>query len=246
MNGSLGSVAPAQRLTLADLPGFLAKRLHVPPDHVGVVVDGKGRVRTLPPGQHRVIRLWRRLLGRVSDWQFYLLPGGSFPLRIPVPRLRAGDGEWVNVQVLVTLHITDPTRAGPLLIDPTRLAMGLSAEIEGPTRGAVAGWAGADLERPDVSERLSDLLHPILEAQLTLRGLALERIVSVSVRPYDETVTIARKKAELEAALAEVEMEQRMDRLSSQAELNEFVRHLEADYGLPGDVLRMAVEPPPH
>ncbi|MBN1954323.1 MAG: SPFH domain-containing protein [Anaerolineae bacterium] len=233
MNESMDRMALVQRLTLADLPGFLVKYLEVPPGHMGLVIDSRGNVQSLPPGRHRVVGLLRRLLGRVSDWRFAVLPGGSFPLRVPVPRLRAGDGGWVDAELLVTLRVADPQRvAAELAVTPADLAAALSAGLEAAARQAVANWAAEDLGREQVAGQLRALLRPALEAQVGALGLALDEIVALSLRPFDEAVDVARKMAELDAALAEVEMERRMAGLESDAEWQQFVHQLETDYGL--------------
>ncbi len=245
MNSSQTHITIGQQLTLADLPGFIAKRFEIPPGHVGLVVDGKGQARTLPPGQHKVIGFWRRLLGRVSDWQFAILPSGPFPLRVPVPRLRAGDGGWIDVEVLAMLRVSDPARAAATLAMTIDLAAALSAGMEGPARQAVSGWAAGDVNRPEIAGRLASLLRPALEAQVEGLGLALEQVVAVTACPSDEAVAVAQKMADIEAALAQVEMEKKMSQLGTEAEWRDFARQLEADYELPKDTLQGAMPAAP-
>lgn len=240
MNNSQSETPIGQQLTLANLPGFIAKRLEVGPGHAGLVVDGKGKMRTLPPGHHKVVGFWRRLTGRVSDWQFAVIPTGPAPLLVPVPHLRSGDGEWVDVTCGVTVRVADPQRfyaqflRGASGTTGAALAQHLSAAIEGAMRQAVAGWAADDLAQGAVDRQLVAGVHRALEPLTDSLGLALEEVRYVTVRPVEEPVEVARKQAELEAALAQVEMERRMSQLSTDAEWQEFVRQLEADYGLPG------------
>ncbi len=245
MDKSRDDISIGQRLTLADLPGFIAKQFEVPPGHIGLVVDGKGKTRTLPPGRHKVIGFWRRLLGRVSDWQFAILPSGPFPLRVPVPRLRAGDGGWIDVEVLAMLRVSDPARAAAALATPINLAAALSAGMEGPARQAVSGWAAGDVNRPEIAGRLASLLRPALEAQVEGLGLALEQVVAVTACLSDEAVAVAQKMADIEAALAQVEMEKKMSQLGTEAEWRDFARQLEADYELPKDTLQGAMPTAP-
>jgi len=240
MNNSPSETPIGRQLTLANLPGLVAKRLEVPPGHTGLVVDGKGRTRTLPPGRHKVVGFWRRLLGRVSDWQFAVIPTVPMPLLVPVPHLRSGDGEWMDVTCGLTVRVADPQRfyaqfvRGGSGTTGAALAQRLSAGIEGAVRQAVAGWAAEDLTSGAVNERLAAEVRRALEPLTDSLGLALEGVRYVTVLPVEEAVEVARKQAELEAMLAEVEMERRMSQLSTEAEWQEFVQQLEADYGLPG------------
>ncbi len=232
-------IAIGRRFTLADLPGFVTKRLDVPPDYTGLIIDGDGRTRTLPPGQHRVVSLWRRLFGRVSDWRFAIIPTSALSLIVPVQHLRTGDGEWVDVTCGVSVHVANPRRfyaqflhnAGGSTADLTKR---LSAGIDGAVRQAVAGWATDDLIRGAVSDRLAAEVRRALSPVADTLGLDVEGVRYVAVRPVDEAVDVARKQAELEAALDEVAMERRMSELATEAEWREFVQNLEADYDMPG------------
>lgn len=238
MNKSTLSQPLTRHLTLTDLPGIFVKRLEVPSGNTGIADDGRGNVRTFPPGHHTVVGIGTRLFGRASDWRFTLLLATPFVLRVPIPRLQAGDGTWIDVNVLLLLHVEDAVRAATACPGVmTELAAGLSAAMEAPVRQAVTGWAAGDLGRPEVNARLAAVVRPILEAQAQTWGLAVERLLAVTARPSAETVEEARKLAEIEAALAQVEMGKRMDALTSQAEWLDFVRTLEADYGLPAGAL---------
>jgi hypothetical protein len=225
-----------RRLTLANLPGFLAKSLDVPPGHVGLVVDGKGAVRVLPPGRHTVVGLLRRLFGSVSGWRFALVSTEPVSLLVEVGHVRAGDGEWVDVTCAATVRVADPQRfyAQAMHGEAGGIVQCLSASIEPAVRQAVAGWGSDDLVRGAVSDRLANEVRRALEPAAGGPGLKLEGLRYVAVRPADEALEVALGRAELEAALAEVEMDKKMSQLETQAEWQEFVRQLEADYKLPG------------
>jgi hypothetical protein len=250
MNESQHQTAIARRLTLTDLPGILAKRLEVPPGHVGVTVDGEGGIHTLPPGTHTAIGPLRRLFGRVSDWQFAVMPTGPTSLIVPVHHVRCGDGEWVDVTCGVTVRVADPQRFYAQVIQgadggPPGLTEQLSAGVDGAVRQAIAGWASQDLIKGAVSDRLSAEVRRALSPVADTLGLQLEGVRYVAVRPVEEAVDVARKQAELEAALADVAMERRMSELSTEAEWREFVLQLEADYELPQGALQAELEAPP-
>jgi hypothetical protein len=223
----------------ADLPGFVTKQLDVPPDHTGLIVDGDGRTRTLPPGQHRVVGLWRRLFGRVSDWRFAIIPTSPQALIVSVQHLRTGDGEWVDVTCGVSVRVADPHRFYAQFMrgsggSTAELTKRLSAGIDAAVRQAVAGWAADDLIRGTVSDRLAAEVRRALPPVADTLGLEIEGVRYVAVRPVDEAVDVARKQAELEAALDEVAMERQMSELATEAEWREFVQNLEADYDMPG------------
>ena len=232
-------VMVVRRLALGDLPGVAGKRLHVPPGRTALVTDGAGRTRRLAPGRHKVIGFWRGLFGRVSDYSFALLPSEPFPLRVPVPRLRSGDGGWVDVDLLARLRVADVERAAAAIAGEVELAADLSAALEDGATKAVAGWASSDLAKPEVSARLAAALRPALVAQLGELGLALERIVSVEAIPSEEAPARAQRLSALETALASSEMGRRMSALTDEAEWLDFVRQVEADYELePGTLQR--------
>jgi len=211
-------------LTLADLSGGLAKTLTVPQGYQGVALGAGGG--TYPAGEHKVITLGQRLLGKVSDRRWALLPAAPFAVRAPIPRLRAGDGTWVDVDVMLTLDVEQPTRAAstcPATV--TALAATLSEALEPAARQAVTVWASDDLGRPEVNGRLAAQLRPLLEAQAQTLGLKVERLLAISARPSEEALEAARQRDALE-------MERQMDALSTRAEWLDFVRAFKADFGL--------------
>jgi len=175
----------------------------------------------------------RRLFSRVSDWRFVLLPTNPFPFHVPIPRVRAGDGTWADLGLALVIRVADPASAAVALTDAEALATDLSVTLEEAVRSAVEQWAADDLGRPQATAELTQLLLPLLETQLQNRGLALDGIVSLTARPSDEAVELARKMAEVDVALAEVEMDRKMDALTSKAEWLQFARQVEADFDLP-------------
>lgn len=216
-------------LTLADLSGGLTKTLTVPQGYQGVALGGAGGA--YPAGEHKVITLGQRLLGKVSDRRWALLPAAPFAVRAPIPRLRAGDGTWVDVDVMLTLAVEQPIRVAttcPLTV--TGLAAALSEALEPAARQAMSAWAGDDLGRPEVNGRLAVQLRPLLEAQAQTLGLRVERLLAISARPSEEALEAARQRDTLE-------MERQMDALSTRAEWLDFVRAFKADFGLDATTL---------
>ena len=228
-----------RRLALGDLSGVIGKRLHVPPGRTALVTDGAGRTRRLAPGRHRVIGFWRGLFGRTSDYSFVLVPDGPFPLRVPVPRLRAGDGEWIDLDLLVRLRVADAQCAADQVRGEVELAADLSSVLAQPAGETVTGWASGDLAKPEVSPHLAAALRPALVDKLASMGLALERIVSVEAISSEQAPARAQRLAAVEAALSSSEMERRMSDLTDEAEWLDFVCQVEADYELePGTLQR--------
>jgi len=211
-------------LTIADLPGGLTKTLIVPDGAQGVALGPQPQVYT--PGEHRVVTLWQRLFGKVGDRRWALLPATPFALRVPVPRLRAGDGAWVDVDVMLTLRVAQPARAATACpVTLPDLAAELSAALEPVARQTVTQWAAADLAQPKINGRLAAALRPALDAQTETYGLAVERLIAVTVRESDDAVAEARKRDE-------IEMEKQIDALTTRAEWLDFIRTFKADFGL--------------
>lgn len=213
-----------RKLTTPYLSGILAKTLVVPDGAQGVALGPQPRV--YPPGEHRVVTLWQRLFGKVGDQQWALLPATPFALRVPIPRLRAGDGTWVDVDVMLTLRVSQPVRAATTC--PTTLpdlAADLGTALEPVARQTVTQWAAADLVQPKVNGRLAAALRPALDAQTETYGLAVERLIAVTVRESDDAVVEARKRDE-------IELEKQIDALTTRAEWLDFIRNFKADFGL--------------
>lgn len=234
-------------LTLADLPGTLTKLLEVPPGHTGLVVDGQGTMRTFPPGTHWAVGPGRRLFGRLSDWQFALVPTEAVSLIVPVTHVRAGDGEWVDVTCGAVVRVADPQRfysefRAAIDGSTTDLARRLGAGIDGVVRQAVGTWAARDLVKGAVEGQLAAEVRRALSTVADTLGLEAVTMRYVVARPAAEAVDVARQQAELEAALDDVELERRMSQLATEAEFKEFVEHLEADYGLPAGTLQVELE----
>lgn len=231
-----------QYLQIAQLSGWLAKSLVVPTGFVGAVIDGHQLVRTLTPGHHVVINRLQRLFCEAGDWRFALLPTAPQPLYVPIQRLRAGDGTWVDLGLALMVRVADPARATTALTGGESLATELSVALDGAARGAVERWEADDLDRTQAAEGLAQLLGPLLEAQLRERGLASEGLISLTTRPSDEVVEVARKMAEVDAALAEVEMGRWMEALTAKAEWLQFAEQVEADFDLPEGTLATMLE----
>ena len=213
-----------QRLTIPDLSGTLTKDLIVTEGMQGVALGPQPQ--TYPPGEHRVVMLWRRLFGKVGDRRWALLPATPFAFRVPIPRLRAGDGTWVDVDVMLALRVIQPARAATAC--PTTLsdlAADLSAALEPVARQTVTQWAAADLAHPKINGRLAAALRPALDAQTETYGLAVERLIAVTVRESEDAVVEARKRDE-------IEMEKQIDALTTRAEWLDFIRNFKTDFGL--------------
>lgn len=216
-------------LTLADLQGNLAKTLSIPTGYYGVALNGEGHVYAA--GKHKVVTLGQRLFGNASDRRWALLPATPFAVRVPIPRLRAGDGTWVDVDIMLTLNAEQPARAAATCPPTfTSLATALSEALEPAARQTVAGWGGDDLARPEVNGRLAAQLRPLLEAQAQTLGLRVERLLSVAARRSEEAVEAAHQRDALE-------VEKQMNALSTRAEWLDFVRAFKADFGLDASTL---------
>jgi hypothetical protein len=173
-----------------------------------------------------VVTLWQRLFGKVGDQQWALLPATAFALRMPIPRLRAGDGTWVDIDAMLALRVIQPARAATAC--PTTLsdlAADLSAALEPVARQTVTQWAAADLAHPKINGRLAAALRPALDAQTETYGLAVERLIAVTVRESDDAVAEAHKRDE-------IELEKQIDALTTRAEWLDFIRNFKADFGL--------------
>lgn len=240
MNGESHEVV--HDIAMTDLDGILAKRLTVPQGSTGVVIDPKGKVQTYPAGTHTVVNLGQALFGRTADLHIALLPAGVFPFSLPVPRLHAGDGTWVDINLGLLLRVTDPGQAAKTVSPAEELAADLSTALDATARQAAAQWSSADLSRTQARDAVIALLSPLLEARLQALGMTLQRVISVTVRPSDEAVEVARQMRCLNAAMAEVDMDHRMAMLTSQAEWYDFARQVEADFGLPDGALATMLE----
>jgi hypothetical protein len=92
-------------------------------------------------------------------------------------------------------------------------------------RQTVSQWAAADLVQPKVNSRLAAALRPTLDTQTETYGLAVERLIAVTVRESDDAVAEAHKRDE-------IELEKQIDALTTRAEWLDFIRNFKADFGL--------------
>lgn len=226
----------AQRVSPASLAGFLTKKLNVPEGYVGVVYNAT-TPNVFPSGQHIIYGVRERLLGRISNRSILLLPTRSFALNIPLPRLQAGDGQWIDLSLALQAHVSSPVEAATALADEEQLVTDLSSGLDAASRSAVEQWAAQDLSHANATEALRQQLRAAVAGQLRDHGLELDSIVAVTARPSDEAVRIAEQLAAVDAAMAEVEMGRQMDALTSQAEWLQFAQQVEADFDLPQGAL---------
>ena len=244
----LAAESPLARVYPAsELPGLLWKRLVVPEGQVAVVARPGAPPISLRAGRRTVGTPASRFAGRLGRTVYALLPAEPFALLVTAPRLESdgrfvltGDDQLIDVMAQTTLRVSRPARFFSRLVQPQGRVSGLSlgavlAGMAAPHLGAaVAQYAAGDLNHPTVSSALAEVFSRKMAAPLADLGLELVDAPSVVARPAEETVVIAERAEALQARLREIAQSAEMDKLTRKAELLEYARQQEADFGVTG------------
>lgn len=222
---------------VADLPGRLRKQLIVPAHQVALVGGAGRQLRLLKPGAHTVAGPWSLLNGQALAATYVLLPATPLSLRVTVTRL-AGDGEPANVRFLVEARIARPVPFYAAFLERTgRVStLDLQAALAGRAEDILAPLM-RDYAAEDLSVKRDGLLKALRErlpAAGSSLGLDLSRIDNLAAIPALDLVEEARRIAEVENELRRVAQDRAMDSLAGAAQMQEFVRQIEAEFGLPG------------
>lgn len=229
----------AQMATVSQLPGFVRKRLHVPPTLQAVVVNIDGNAVTrLLPGGHTLGGMWQWYTGATSKMAYTLLPNEPFPL-LAAAQLLTGDDQLVELQCAFSLQIGQADRfyarflAGKGQVTMLDLQTAVSGWLQDILKLTLSDYAAADLNISPVPDSLAHVIRQ-QASSLAAWGLILHTISKPTAMSVEALTTLAEKQVALAARLRQLEQESQLSRLSEEAELRAYIRQLEADYDLPG------------
>ena len=216
---------------LKELPGRLRKRLIVPQDRLGIVLDGEDQVHYYEPGQHTILFFFQRLLGKGAGVRAGYITRDSINLRLKTANLLSGDENLVDASLLCCVSIEDPLRFFTEFVIPNRE---VSEEVldldENLVRSAlqsvIRDYSAEDLARQSISERISVeftfQLKPVLKAQ----GLILNELYLLTFWPAEDRVIIAEKMLDLEEKLSDVALQEQMAKIENRLQLDEFLQNV--------------------
>ena len=224
----------ARANTLKDLPGRLGKYLEVPPGRRGITISSNGEIQTFGPGRHRVMSGSGRLLGRGAAFQAGIIPGESFTARVKAENLLSGDDELLDASLLCEVEIVDPARFFTRQVLPRQVIHGnsldLSSESGWELLGALARrYEAADLVHGAPTERILPQIRAGLGPLLMDQGLQLGNIQLLTFWRIEDRALAAEKALAFQDRLRDVELEEKMAQIETEAQFDDFVHQLEPD-----------------
>jgi hypothetical protein len=221
-------------ISLKKLPGWADKWLEVPVGWQGVVVDANGYSRILRPGKHIVLNAWQHLVGKATGtgMQLALVMSQPFSALLETSHLLSADGELLDASLLATLDVVEPvkllqntalTQDGSLLLPVSML------DVQTGLQPLAAQYNGADLHSGMLAEQLAGEICQRLGAQLSAAGLRLRAVTLLTFWPSAQSASIAEKVQLLGERLQDLELQRRMAKIETQAQLDDFINQVQPE-----------------
>ena len=232
---STPSIFPLGRVFhLKELPGWLGKRIQVPPGRLGVAIDKEGTVRTFPTGSHQILSAWQRLLGKGVGLQVGLVPSEEFTAQLKLDYLLSGDGILLDLLLVCGLQVSDAgiffsklvlpqgeIHANGFYLDP-----GL---LQAPLGALVTRYAAADLLHGRLDAALAAQVQSSLVGSIGSLGLQATTISLFSLSRSEKRLELAEKAQSLKERLQDVDLQAKMTVIENQAQLDEFIQQLDPE-----------------
>lgn len=255
-----------QPIYAADLPGTFTRHVDVGQDQRAVLYRA-GSLSELPPGRrYTVAGVWPTFLGRLDDAWVATMPIGPAPLAATL-RIGAND-QVVDLTLMLQAQVTNPVAfAGWCMRENTspqhrnvwlspyradQLRTTVVDAIEPAVNSVGARIAARDLTAPEARDAIWNAVQSTLATLAPSWGLDIKPAPGAVTFVTSAAATIARvqRLAELNAQLAEIELDQRMSQAEREAKLADWQRNLQADYGdmaqaLPQSAPLVAPQPAP-
>ena len=222
----------ARAYKLKDLAGRLGKYLEVPPGRRGITISSNGDVSTFSPGRHRVLSAVGRLLGRAAAFRAGVIRDGSFTAWVKAENLLSGDDELVDASLLCEVEIVDEERFFTQQVLPRRVIHGNSIDISSEAGWELFGalirrYAVADLIHGAPTEHMLPQIRAGLDPILVDQGLQLGYLQMLSFWRTEDRALAAEKALVFKDRLRDAELEEKMARIETETQFDDFVRQLE-------------------
>ena len=223
----------AQAIPASDLPGRVQKRLEVPPEKKGVVLKEDGTSEVLPSGRHVVLSGGERLRGEGGKIITGLVPAGAFTLRIAADNLLSGDDALLDASLLCTVEVSDAAKFFERQVIPRKVIQGETLDLASQSAWEVfhitRRYLAADLISGQAVDRMMPEIRAGLEAALSNEGIRLNFVNFLSVWRAEDRVLAAEKALALQDRLREVELEEKMATVETEAQFVDFLNQFEPD-----------------
>jgi hypothetical protein len=230
-----------KRTLVADLPGVFGK-VYAPPPDGKAVLSQAGALRELDPGQRQsVAGLWPSLWDSYGgDW-VGVMPAGPIPVIVQIP-LNAND-QLVDATFFLLATISSPMAFAAWAArfpggSPTSadLRQVVQEDIEPALRAVAARYGLADLQAAAQGEIRHHPLWAEALGKLALRktewGLSFAPAPNgLLLNSAATRVVEAKRLAELQRQLAEIELDKAMSEEERRVKLLDFKRQIGADFG---------------
>jgi hypothetical protein len=220
-------------IAFKELPGRINKLLEVPVGCHGVVVEAKGYSRILPPGKHVVLNVWQQLVGKsAAGKQVALVLSQPFSALFETSYLLSADGELLDASLMATVDVVDPakllentalTQDGSLLLPISML------DVQKGLQPMTAQYSGADLRGGKLAEQLAGEICQRLGDQMMAAGLRLRMVTLLTFWPTAQSDTITENIMELGKCLQDFELQRRIVKIETQAELDAFINEVQPE-----------------
>jgi len=224
----------ARYYRLEELRGFISKSLDVPPGRQGISINPHGKVSTYPPGRHKVISAWDRLRGRGAGLLAGYIPAEPFTAWFKATNLLSGDGELVDASLLGSVEVFEAGKFFTEFVVPNGTLAGPVIELNDPAvfdalNPLVRSYTATDLAYGLPTAALLPALPTRLNPLLSMRGLNLVALQTISFRLASDQVEIAEKALQIQEQLDDLAIQKEMARIENQVQLDEFISQLDPD-----------------
>jgi hypothetical protein len=236
MSENTGKVPLAKVFRLKELPGRVQKYLLVPAGRLGVAVYGDGRSQTFPPDRHRVLSILDRIRGRGVNLRAGFIPAPVGTVRLTFSNLLSGDSELVDASLICGVEVKD---APLFFLEQVVPRQEIQGEMVDVTTAAatqefaalVRHYLAEDLVHGLPTKHLLREISNFIKAVLEPQGLQLAAIELMLFWRADDRVAAAEQALALREKLQEVELQEKMLAVESQAQLDEFIDQIEGETG---------------
>ena len=223
----------AKAYGLDELDGRLGKWLEVPAGRQGVVIKN-GVPKTLSPGRHRVLSTFERLRGKGLGLQVGYVPAQPFTARVKAENLLSGDSELMDASLLCEVEVVDVARFFTQMVLPQGAIYGdtldLSSEGAWEALGTLTRqYSGGDLVRGVPVENMLPQIRLQLEAIFNGQGLYLDFVLLISFWRISDRALAAEKALLVQDRLRDVELQNKMAEIETEAQFQDFVNQLEPE-----------------
>jgi hypothetical protein len=221
-------------IPIKELKGWLGKRLIIPSQRLGVVIDAGNDVITFPSGSHSLVSPWERLSGKAVGMRVGYIPTEPVSVQVQDAYLLSGDNILIDFNLTATAKIIDPGRFFREVVIPRgeifQTIIDVSDKrIHAALSSLVQQYAANDMIRGLPTNRLAGNIQIVLNTLLQSQGLAIQSIDLILFWKSEDKVAAQEKILALEERIQDLEIKKKMAQIENQAQLEDFIHQLQPE-----------------